>query len=49
MGVEPDVFTAPQAAELLGGISVVILRRQAQNGVILARKAGRRRVFSQAE
>jgi excisionase family DNA binding protein len=42
-----DELSAAQAAELLG-LSVMILRRQARNGVIPARKQGRRWVFSQA-
>jgi hypothetical protein len=47
MGPEPDVLTAPQSAQLLE-ISVIILRRQSENEVILAPRAGRRRVFDKA-
>jgi excisionase family DNA binding protein len=42
-----DELSAAQAAEFLG-LSVMILRRQARNGVIPARKQGRRWVFSRA-
>ncbi len=42
-----DELSAAQAAEFLG-LSVIILRRHARNGVIPARKQGRRWVFSRA-
>jgi excisionase family DNA binding protein len=45
MAMAPDELSAAQAAEFLG-MSVLMVRRQAKNGVIPARKAGRRWVFS---
>ena len=48
MGAEPDALSATEAAQF-SGLSLKMRRRQAQNGVIPAKKAGRRRVFSQAE
>jgi hypothetical protein len=48
MRAEPDAFSATEVAQF-SGPSLKMTRRQAQNGVIPAKKAGRRRVFSQAE
>jgi excisionase family DNA binding protein len=42
-----DRLSATEAAEFLG-ISVVVIRRHARNGVIPAQKRGRRWVFSRA-
>ena len=47
MGAEKDAPSATEAAKVFG-LSLKMMRRQGQNGVIPAKKAGRRRVFSQA-
>ena len=48
MSAEKDALSATEAAKFFG-LSLKMMRRQAQNGVIPAKKAGRRWVFSQAE
>ena len=48
MRAEQDALSATEAAKFFG-LSLKMRRRQAQNGVIPAKKAGRRWVCSQAE
>jgi hypothetical protein len=48
MRAEKDAFSATEAAKFFG-LSLKLMRRQAQNEVIPAKKAGRPWVFRQAE